>query len=204
MTDYTTEQSTNEIPYGFCHCGCGQKTKIAMQNHKQYGWKKGQPMLFVVGHRSKHPLTRERFLERVDKQGDGGCWLWLGCKDKKGYGIIQRNRKAERAPRIAWELYIGTIPDKLFVCHKCDNPSCVNPDHLFVGTLQDNTADMVAKQRQIQGETVGSSKLTTIQVIEIRQRYRDGVSQRALSKEYGITKSGIQHVVRRQTWRHIP
>jgi len=90
----------------------------------------------------------ERFWSRVDKSGD--CWIWTGYRDRKTYGIVERRRdgrRETRAHRWAWILTHGPIPDGLFVLHRCDNPPCVRPDHLWLGTTDDNMADMAAKGR---------------------------------------------------------
>src|SRR5678816_2871477 len=96
------------------------------------------------------PLS-ERFWSKVDQSGD--CWIWTAHHLSSGYGLIgtgsmrDGTRRGSLAHRVSWELAYGTIPDGLFVCHRCDNPSCVRPDHLFLGTCKDNAADSVAKGR---------------------------------------------------------
>ena len=93
----------------------------------------------------------DRFWEKVDKSGD--CWIWTGCRHAQGYGQMRIGSKADgtytvrRATRICWEMHYGAIPDGLLVCHHCDTPECVKPDHLFLGTHQDNTRDAIVKGR---------------------------------------------------------
>lgn len=99
---------------------------------------------------------RERFWSKVDRAGPAhpqlgtACWTWVGSKSEKGYGRLSAGKHRAsplRAHRVSWELHKGPIPDKMFVLHNCDNPTCVNPDHLFIGTARDNTRDMVRKGR---------------------------------------------------------
>jgi len=149
------------------------------------------------------PLA-ERFWEKVRKTE--GCWLWTGSRDEKGYGRISIPKASPRkASRVSWELANGKIPRGKCVLHRCDNPACVNPAHLFLGTKADNNADMRAKGRHAKGEKVSGAKLTEIQVREIRQRYAaGGVSQQRLADEYGVNNSLICTIISRRRWAHVP
>lgn len=129
-----------------------------------------------------------------------GCWEWLGARQTSGYGAFRMSqpRRMVAAHRAAYELTYGPIPEGLVVCHHCDNPTCVRPDHLFLGTLADNSADMVAKRRSCAGQRHGNHKLTTAQVAEIRRLYAAGtVSQHKLAEAFGVSQPHIHRIVHR-------
>lgn len=132
-----------------------------------------------------------------------GCWEWQGYRDPVGYGRICRTLMH----RHAWKLAHGDIPVGLCVLHRCDNPPCVNVDHLFLGTQADNLRDMTAKGRRRHGHPVGEqsclAKLTAEQVLAIRARAATGERQAHLAREYGITRQGVYRIVRRLCWRHL-
>lgn len=190
-------------PYGKCQCGCGDDAPIANHTEPKFHVVKGLPQRFVYNHHSRKPLA-ERFWSKVDKRNIDECWEWKAALNSAGYGAFGKGR----AHRIAYELTYGPIPDGYYVCHKCDNPPCVNPAHLFVGTPTDNVVDMIAKGRKVSprlsGETNPNAKLTASQVIEIRKRYENGAKIRDLAQEYGLKNFGIDHIVHRRTWRHLP
>ena len=134
--------------------------------------------------------TRERFMEKVDMDGPGGCWLWTGYTSGKGYGLWDGG-ESRRAHRQSYELHCGGIPTGLCVLHRCDVRLCVNPDHLFLGTRSDNNRDMVAKGRWQHGENHYRAKLTEEKVLEIRREHSLGVASVLLAERYGVTKSTI-------------
>ena len=158
----------------------------------------------------------DRFWPRVEKTDS--CWLWQGHQLKSGHGTIGRGgRKAGHmlAHRLSWELANGPIPEGACVLHRCDVPNCVNPEHLFLGTRPDNSADMVAKGRAANGLTKKDAKLTPDQVREIRRRYaqrdprpstrvwRNPDSFAALAEDFGVNEATIRDAVKRKTWTHI-
>lgn len=197
------------IPYGYCHCGCGKQTSVMTAKGHVSKDKLGKPKKYCTGHRGVKPLET-RFWEKIKKSD--GCWEWQGVVNEKGYGVINKGRVGEGnvlAHRLSWELHNGVIPEGegyhgICVLHKCDNPSCVNPDHLFLGTNQDNINDMVSKQRNRRGENQPMSKLTDAEVKEIRKlRNTETITYDELGKKYGICGSTVYNIVNRYTWRHI-
>lgn len=162
------------------------------------------------------PKDIKRFWQKVNKDGSipahcpelGQCWEWLAGLNTAGYGQFSQKSKKLSAHRVSYELNYDNIPDDLFVLHKCDNPKCVNPYHLFLGTPKDNTTDMFKKGRNapiylvaLKGEEHGRSKMTRAQVVEIRKQYLDGVKQQVLAKMYGLHQSHISAIVNYKVWK---
>jgi hypothetical protein len=153
-----------------------------------------------------------RVWSRVDKTSSpNGCWLWTGTGTSHGYPTIKeggRKTPMLMVSRLIWTWLHGPIPDGLFVCHNCpggDNPLCVNPDHLFLGTAADNSADMVRKGLSAQGDRNGNAELTRDQVVEIRRRAAaGGVTYGQLAREYGCSRFNISAIVRRISWKNVP
>lgn len=154
---------------------------------------------------------KERFWGRVKVRKGNACWLWDGPPRHNGYGEIRingRNGKTLRAHRVAWEIANGPIPEGLCVMHKCDNRICVRPDHLSIGTVADNQADMARKGRAKgnpqKGEFSGHHKLTEKQVLEIRKRFANGETDKhILGVKFGVTRQSIHLIVTRRQWSHI-
>ena len=150
------------------------------------------------------PTPKQRFWKYVDKKSNDKCWNWTGCCDKDGYGHIGVNGKLIRSHRFSWILKNGTVPDEIYVLHKCDNPKCVNPSHLFLGTQQDNIKDKIYKNRQAKGEKNGSSKLTVNQVKQIRHLCREGqLTQVKIGKIFHINQTTVSRICTIKNWRHI-
>ena len=158
--------------------------------------------------------TRDRFvyysgMEEINNRDT--CWIWKGGKDKDGYGVIMTGSlegkiKRIRSHRYSWEYFFGTIPNGMLVCHKCDNPACVNPDHLFLGTFKDNTQDMIQKGRKGYNNLGGCrnprGKLSSQQVVSIRELFSTGrYTKRQLGRMFNIGDRQIGYIVRFESWK---
>lgn len=147
-----------------------------------------------------HPL----FWNKVNKNGENGCWLWTAALDKDGYGLFSIHRRQFRVHRISYILKNGAISTKIQVLHKCDCSSCCNPDHLFLGNQLDNMADKVGKNRQAKGEKHGFSKLTNKEICEIRYFIDNRIyTQCQLADMYGVSQSLISYIKLREIWTHV-
>lgn len=136
--------------------------------------------------------------------GPDGCLEWLGRKDKNGYGKLRHQKTSWLAHRLAWHLANGPIPKGIFVCHKCDNPSCIAPSHLFLGTQADNMLDMKNKGRRKginSGERNGRAKISRQTADRIRHSYfLGGVTQKQLSEDHGVSQSTVSLILRNEIW----
>lgn len=162
-------------------------------------------------------LTREDF-EKLYVINENGCWIWIGRKHKKGYGLFGDNLLAHR---LSWEFNVGPILNGLWVLHNCpneDNKSCINPKHLWLGTHQDNYEDAVLKGQMAsgnkhgfishpeaipKGEKNGQAKITEEQALEILSLYQSGIRQYILSKKYNLSRSAIHNLVHGVRWKHL-
>lgn len=165
-------------------------------------------------HQQSRPLA-DRFWEKVDKNGPtirpelGPCWVWTGAVGFKGYGKIGLGGRAAGcgiASRVSWLLHVGDVPAVLDVLHTCDNPPCVRPDHLFLGTGTDNIRDAQRKGRLVgagKGEQHHRAVLTDDDVRSIRRRFEAGTPMRQMAVEYRVSAVSIWSVIRRKTWKHI-
>jgi hypothetical protein len=147
----------------------------------------------------------DRFFQRTRKTDN--CWLWTAgtFHHSKPYGYLWVKNKFIATHRLSWEIHNGPIPKGLMVCHTCDNPICVNPAHLFLGTNGQNTADKVKKGRQARGEKQGSAKLTEADIWRIREAYRLRLFlAKELALVFKVSPNHIQQIVDRKMWKHVP
>lgn len=146
-----------------------------------------------------------RFWAKVNKiEDENSCWEWIKVNRHDGYGSIFFRGRNRVAHRVSWIINIGEIPENMYVCHKCDNPACVRPSHLFLGTHQDNMDDMVKKGRSHLGEAQGISKLTKEIVLKIRSEYIPRkVTMDYLAEKYNVTQGCIWSILRGKSWKHI-
>lgn len=136
---------------------------------------------------------------------DNGCWEFTGGKDKNGYGKIMLHGKNLRTHRVAYDLCVGDIPDDIWVLHNCDNPSCVNPSHLFLGTAMDNNHDMLNKGREITvvGTDRWNSKFNEDMIREMRVLYANGMTQGAIANKFNTVRQTVQCIVNYKRWAHV-
>lgn len=163
--------------------------------------KRGEPTLSI----------EERLYSKIKINTYSGCWEWMGTT-RNGYGRItvgsrtDGSRRTEAAHRLSYILKYGEIPEGMEVCHRCDNRKCINPDHLFLGTRQDNINDREKKGRNItfSGESNPMSKLTQKDVIRLRQRKaRENISYEKLAKEYGVNKRTVIDAIKGKNWKCV-
>lgn len=148
------------------------------------------------------------FWKKIDKKNDDECWEWKASTTKDGYGkysvrYSKNNCKTFRASRIVYYLYYGFIDNNLLVCHKCDNPLCCNPNHLFLGTVTDNQIDCVMKKRNNPAKGERHSKLKNEDVKNIRSLVKNGCSQINVAKKYKVGKNCIWNIIHNNTWKEI-
>jgi len=142
----------------------------------------------------------KRFWDKVEKTE--GCWEWRAGRSSMGYGVFWLDGKSVSAHRWSWEASNGDVPADMVVCHSCDNPACVRPGHLFIGTQRQNQEDKARKDRSLYGERNPKAKLTTKQVQWIRAIYKHTeYTQKEIARLYGVSQSLISLIVIKKTWR---
>ena len=150
------------------------------------------------------PSPEQRFALKFKRGSVAECWEWSGLRNPQGYGHFFADGSYRFAHRFSWTLKNGAIADGLFVLHRCDNPSCVNPRHLFLGTQKDNMRDCASKGRSQRGESHAKTTLSESAIIEMRDRFAAGsITMASLAREYGLDPSSVFGIVNRRTWKHI-
>lgn len=196
-----------------CECGCGQPAPIARKTNNKLGIIKGHPLRFIPTHhnRIQFPSAEDRFWSRTDKTGPipahrpelGPCWLWIGPVSKAGYGQISVANKRQYAHRFSYELHQGSLDANMSVCHHCDTPRCVNPNHLFSGTKGENSDDMVSKERQAHGTRNKRAKLNEADIKRIRDLAQVGLNTIQLADMFGVADSTISRILHRRNWKYV-
>lgn len=156
------------------------------------------------GRRLRSETIEDRFWKKTDVRGVDDCWPWMAGRQRAGYGSLTDRITAHR---FSYELHNGPILVGMRVCHHCDNPPCVNPNHLFLGTPADNTADMVrkgrARGRGSPGESNPASKLTEVDAIRIRTLFAWGEQKSRIARQFSIGETSVTRVVRGDTWKTV-
>jgi HNH endonuclease len=154
--------------------------------------------------------TKERLKSFVEERifySPDGCWYWTGYLNDAGYGVIDLNRrgirKVLRATRVYYEIKKGPIPDGYHICHRCDNPACVNPDHLFAGTREENMLDMINKGRSPKGSKHGNAILKESDIADIRNLISKGFSMDEIAVKFNVSATAIYDIKAKRTWSHI-
>lgn len=178
----------------YCSSKCYGQTMI--------GLKKGISIWEKMTTEEQLEHLKKSFENRVIKKD--GCWDYVGGKSKR-YGSIQYQDKSISLQRASWIIYYGPIPEKMYICHTCDNPICSNPDHLFLGTPQDNVIDMIKKGRNNtpKGQSVGSSKLSEYDVHTIKKLLKREESLTEIARKYNVSIGTIHDIKYKKTWAHI-
>lgn len=149
------------------------------------------------------PLVADRIIFYGWTETQTGCWEWQGPRDVYGYGQLIAARKHYKVHRLVYERFVGPIPQDHVVRHTCDNPPCVNPEHLLTGTQRDNIRDAVERKRHGFGERSGMAKLIDADVLQIRNLRRQGWTQAAIADRYDIDQSTVSLIVNHKLWAHL-
>lgn len=186
-----------------CKCDCGVYTFA-----RGFDLKRGKRKSCGCMQDIQNPVTN--FEKHFTKTKTDDCWDWNAYCLPSGYGLFQiSNRKGVKhwlAHRFSYTVYVDDTPlsEEDIICHKCDNPSCVNPNHLFKGTTQDNVNDKIDKGRDVRGENVHCSKLNAQDVIDIRRLVADGnIKKQDIAKMFNISPSGVTNIYKRKIWKHV-
>lgn len=189
-----------------CKCDCGKET-IAGTYRLRHGCVKSCGCYRSDSLRQRYEASRHRnFWNRVDRRGDDECWEWRGRLNEDGYGKLRFRSDDWAAHRLSWFLCFGEIPEGMCVLHHCDNPKCVNPVHLFLGTHADNMRDMAQKGRRKHigcGEDNSSAKLTVSDVRCIHELRARGATQQAIADRFEVTQAHVSRILLGHVWENV-
>lgn len=186
-----------------CVNGCNEKEHRRGYCSKHYQRVKKHGSAITDSGVYKEMSLRERLLLKSCVT-DSGCWEWSGYLNKKGYGVLSVDNNPKSAHTASYESFVGTIPEGLCVCHACDNRSCINPSHLFLGTVEDNNKDRDDKNRAAKGESSGQSVLTEKQVIKIKKLLAKGEHTNAeIGEKFGVSGWAISRIKCGKNWKHV-
>lgn len=146
---------------------------------------------------------KNRFYSKVTIPNKNGCMEWTGSKFPNGYGQIKIKGKMMGAHRFSWKLINSHIPEKMCICHICDNKICVNIEHLFLGTVKDNCLDKVSKKRSVFGERNGRCVIKESDIQKIRKELSKGIDQRDIAKKYGVAQTTISAIKLKKSWKYL-
>ena len=192
------------VPFGYCYCGCGKQTSISKWADKRRETVKGQPYKFFHGHGRKIPDI-ERFWASVSKKETRECWIWIGSLNNARYGTTRWKSRPNLAHRVSWEIHYGYIPEGMCILHDCpngDNKRCVNPNHLYLGTMKDNAIDRVTKKQHgiYTHPEYKNPSLTWDKIEEIRM-LKDSFTTTQLGKMFNISRISAWGIVTNRHWK---
>lgn len=185
--------------------GCGA-TFLRNNKFSKLQWERTRFCGLACSARQVHSYADDiaRIMDNCSPEPNSGCWLWTGtCRGHMGYGAVKSGGKHVAAHRLSYSTFVDRIDDGHEVCHQCDVPSCVNPEHLFLGTALDNKRDCVRKDRHNRGERHGKAKLTPPDVIAIRSLIEAGAPRKSIADRYGVAVETVSSIGALRTWRHL-
>lgn len=173
---------------------CGRRAEVRGWCPKHYmRWRTGMPM-------DDRVRDMARFESKYTTEPNSGCWLWTSYINESGYGATTWHNKRILAHRLAWTLFKGKIPEGLYVLHKCDVPCCVNPDHLYIGTDEQNKMDSITRKRHVYGDRHPDAKLKSVDIPAIREDPRPILE---IASDYNVSYRTIYRVKARTSWKHV-